>query len=85
MGGGSVLATDPTGGKVALHAHRGRHTYTRVQLQAGDLIKCGKAGARVQPPGQGTGAFADGIGSSSDLQLTTNPDGSVVIDCSPGK
>ena len=80
-----MLTTNPPGGKAPFHAHHGRHTYTKVQLKPGDLIKCRKASARVQLPGPGSGAFADGIGSSSDLQLTTNPDGSVVIDCRPGR
>jgi hypothetical protein len=79
-----VVKPDLASRTVAFHARHGRHTYTRAQLQPGDLVKCGLAGASVQPPGEGTGAFADGVASSSDLEVSTAADGTVTVDCSTG-
>jgi hypothetical protein len=56
-------------------------TTTVAAVETGQTIRCGAVGAQVPARGQGVRGFADGVTSSSAIQLSKRNDGPVVVKC----
>ena len=79
----ALLAGCGPGKKVGSITFTKRTTTTVAHPTTGERVRCHKLHAKIPPQGESISLAGQGSASSEKLQLTSVPDGSLIITCKP--